>query len=364
MDPLSIIAGIAGISQAGTSLSRAIYDVISSARGAPKEMHDIARGVSDLSIVLQELRRVLKEGREIYSRRLLRRVRSAGRRIGKIHTQIERLLDTGRGGIARLKWPFRKPKVTQLLYQIESCKSGINIILHIIVLAVQLKQLPSDENDNDNDNDRPDVVLARQQVENMVQDSYYSLRDVVETRSYTTPVPAEEEKEEDNDNADENSGGAAENQVEVWREQSNDTAMWLYDLVFSTAVEASRDTESTKTSDSPSPEALPHGQLLKEPSEASNTTLLALCQNTSMQQLQAMAQQPPPVKSVVSELLSEWTTLTEDEIEGTTAERKGKDSMAGIDRSNESGVIEDMVTFEDPKGRKFVFPFEVAKEWS
>lgn len=198
----------------------------------------------------------------------------------------------------------------------------------------------------------------------MVQDSYYSLRDVVETRSYTTPVPAEEEKEEDNDNADENSGGAAENQVEVWREQSNDTAMWLYDLVFSTAVEASRDTESTKTSDSPSPEALPHGQLLKEPSEASNTTLLALCQNTSMQQLQAMAQQPPPVKSVVSELLSEWTTLTEDEIEGTTAERKGKDSMAGIDRSNESGVIEDMVTFEDPKGRKFVFPFEVAKEWS
>lgn len=142
MDPLSIIAGIAGISQAGTSLSRAIYDVISSARGAPKEMHDIARGVSDLSIVLQELRRVLKEGREIYSRRLLRRVRSAGGRIGKIHTQIERLLDTGRGGIARLKWPFRKPKVTQLLYQIESCKSGINIILHIIVLAFQLKQLP------------------------------------------------------------------------------------------------------------------------------------------------------------------------------------------------------------------------------
>lgn len=140
MDPLSIIASIAGISQAGASLSREIYNLISSVRGAPKEISDIARGISDLSIILRELRKVLKEGRDVYSRKLLRRVGSSGRRIGKIHLQINQLLAI-RNGIAQLKWFFRKSKVTQLLYQIESHKSGINIILHTMVLGAQLKQL-------------------------------------------------------------------------------------------------------------------------------------------------------------------------------------------------------------------------------
>lgn len=140
MDPLSIIASIAGISQAGASLSREIYNLISSVRGAPKEISDIARGISDLSIILRELRNVLKEGRDVYSRKLLRRVGSSGRRIGKIHLQINQLLAI-RNGIAQLKWFFRKSKVTQLLYQIESHKSGINIILHTMVLGAQLKQL-------------------------------------------------------------------------------------------------------------------------------------------------------------------------------------------------------------------------------
>lgn len=66
MDPLSIIAGVAGISQAGASLSVAIFRMISAAKSAPKEVSDIARGVSDLSMILRELRRVLRDGRHIY----------------------------------------------------------------------------------------------------------------------------------------------------------------------------------------------------------------------------------------------------------------------------------------------------------
>lgn len=138
MDPLSLIASIAGISQAGASLSKAIYELISSARGAPKEVADIARGIADLSIILSELRRVLREGTSLYRRKLLRNIRSAMKRIAKIHGSISDLIDVG-SGVGRLKWAFRRSTSVQLLYQIEAHKSAINMVLQTMMLAVQIR---------------------------------------------------------------------------------------------------------------------------------------------------------------------------------------------------------------------------------
>jgi hypothetical protein len=91
-------------------------------------------------MVLSELRRALKEGRKLYRRKLLRRVSSAIRRIDQIHAQIHDMI-SGVTGVASLKWLFRRSKTTHLLYQIESHKNGINMILHIMTLAVQTKTL-------------------------------------------------------------------------------------------------------------------------------------------------------------------------------------------------------------------------------
>ncbi|KAH6649516.1 hypothetical protein F5144DRAFT_607669 [Chaetomium tenue] len=57
MDPLSLLAGIAGVATAGIQVSKAIYDLVSTIRGTPKEISDIARGVSDLSMVWKEASR-------------------------------------------------------------------------------------------------------------------------------------------------------------------------------------------------------------------------------------------------------------------------------------------------------------------
>lgn len=142
MDPLSVIASIAGVSTAGISLSRAIYDAILSMRDAPREASSIARGLSDLSSTLRELRRVLNDGRDIYRQRLIRRVASAVRQIGQTQHEIQNLLLlNGPGGLGRLKWIFRKSKTMALLYAIESQKTGISMILHTMMLAVQLKQV-------------------------------------------------------------------------------------------------------------------------------------------------------------------------------------------------------------------------------
>lgn len=138
MDPLSLIASIAGISQAGASLSKAIYGLVSSARGAPKEVADIARGIADLSTILRELRRVLREGLSLYSRKLLRHIRSAMKRIAKVHGSISDLIDVG-SGVGRLKWAFRRSTSVQLLSQIEAHKSAINMVLQTMMLAVQIR---------------------------------------------------------------------------------------------------------------------------------------------------------------------------------------------------------------------------------
>lgn len=142
MDPLSLLASIAGVSTAGIALSKAIYDLISSIRSTPKEISDIARGISDLSLILRELRRVLKDGRKLYTRKLLRRVNSAVRRIQRIHEIIGGLIgNDGMEGLVRLKWLFRRSRTMHLLYQIESHKTGINMILRIMILAVQTRKI-------------------------------------------------------------------------------------------------------------------------------------------------------------------------------------------------------------------------------
>ncbi len=140
MDPLSLLASIAGVATAGVQVSKAIYDMIFAIRGIPKEVSDIARGLSDLSLVLRELRRALKEGRELYRHKLLHRVGSAIRRIGQIHAEIRKMI-AGMEGLAALKWLFLRARTAHLLYQIESHKNGINMILHIMTLAVQAKTL-------------------------------------------------------------------------------------------------------------------------------------------------------------------------------------------------------------------------------
>jgi hypothetical protein len=139
MDPLSIIASIAGIATAGTALSKAIYELISSSRGAAREMADMARTIADLSIVLGELRRVLKSAAELCSRRYLRRIKSAMRRIAKIHDEIHDILD-GIQGFASVKWRFKRSELQAKLALIEGHKTGINLMLNILLLAIATRE--------------------------------------------------------------------------------------------------------------------------------------------------------------------------------------------------------------------------------
>lgn len=144
MDPLSIIASVGGVAQVGASLSKKIYNLISTARGAPKEVADIARGISEMSVILTEIRRIVRTRKNLFRQKLLYSIRSATRRIKIIQKKIDKLLSIDvNGEVGRLKWIFtRRPEVVELLQQIESHRTVINTFLQLMTLAATLQVDP------------------------------------------------------------------------------------------------------------------------------------------------------------------------------------------------------------------------------
>jgi hypothetical protein len=140
MDPLSLTASVVGMASAGVSVSTALFDLIAAYRSAPRDIAEIARRVSDLSLVLDQLAIVLKEGRQIYRRKLLRSVDSTIQRIDGVHAEIGQLVDSGNGSLARVRWVFRRVKTTQLLFKIEAHKSTLQIITTTLLLAIEQRK--------------------------------------------------------------------------------------------------------------------------------------------------------------------------------------------------------------------------------
>ncbi|KAI1125084.1 hypothetical protein F5Y10DRAFT_284511 [Nemania abortiva] len=373
MDPLSVIASITGIATAGISLSRALYDAISTLRNAPKEVSQIARGLYELSSTFRELQRVLKDGRDVYRRKLIRRVASAIKRVGRVQREIQDLLD-GSGALAKLRWVFRKAKTMELLYAIESHKTAISVILQTMMLAVQLKQL-SRENDkalvaNDPDDGEGvwnEAVFARQQAETTVQISYQPLREL--TPEISSPDLQHVSGDKNNDSGHDKDPGSQS--IQTRSPQSFDSAIWLYDLVFSATIEAMAEAPEFETDQASAHDSLSvqGSQESSGESEASvSSRALVSRRESSLAQVQSLAQQLPAPSTVVNELLSEWTTLTEAEIEGidkTKQREKQQEKKPNHELSPDATYNEvQMVNFKDAVGRKFELPFHLIREWA
>ncbi|KAF6837845.1 hypothetical protein CMUS01_04880 [Colletotrichum musicola] len=369
MDPLSLTASMSGISQTGTSLSKAIYDLISSTRGAPKEISDIARGIADFSVILRELRRVLKDGVSLFRPRLVRHIRSATKRIGAIHDEVGRLIDVV-SGVARLKWAFRRSATTQLLYQIEAHKNAINMILHTMALAIQIKvaaAVASIPQDNDPD-DEDDRFLRRQQTENVVQASYQSL---VELNEAETAASSHAEREGSP------SGDEKDQKLTVLKETPKDTARWLYDVAFSSYAEVHGDGEA----DVDSQAAMSQQQV-----DISTLVPSAVDQQGAVGPPLRISRKSINPKVVVDELLAEWTALSNEEIsgdaavntrEGQTRPEVAESSQTGEgDGAEEAQALEaesegegqdssetSLLHLKDAVGRKFSFPFRLVESW-
>ncbi|KAE9583490.1 hypothetical protein CGMCC3_g575 [Colletotrichum fructicola] len=296
------------------------------------------------------------------------------RRIDTIHGEIERLMDIN-GGVGRLKWVFRRSMSVELLHQIEAHKNAINMILHTMTLAVQIKLTISSKRSSTDDTGVTERALKIQQTENVVQASYQSLRELKETELVTSrsgPDVADDE------GANEDYG---QDQLMLWRDATRDTAGWLYAVVFSAYAECRAEGEYEHE----------HGAVKEEDDEAcpsSSYTGHGWVGDLSLR----VTQKPIDPRRVVDELLAEWTELSNDEIQGSIAKDLGvqeaesgkpEDARAQEPISQQQRARnaykhaqqtptyhehrhkkgDELIEFKDAVGRKFTLPYHEVRRW-
>ena len=134
------VSAVAGVATAGVQLSKSLYDLYSTVRTSRHEIQDVANNVSLLAMVLEELDEVLYDDEKEYRPQLREAAHSIALRCASIfkdirkHTGTERELK-GQKFYEKVAWYFKRERVKPLRISLESLKSTLNILLHVIQLA-------------------------------------------------------------------------------------------------------------------------------------------------------------------------------------------------------------------------------------
>ncbi|KAK4183378.1 hypothetical protein QBC35DRAFT_467335, partial [Podospora australis] len=307
---MEIVASVAGISTAGAALSKAIYTILATIRDAPDEMADIASGITTLSLILDQLKSVMRKGNDL-------------------------MINHDGVSIARLKWLFRRPRIRDLSARIECHKSTLTLLVQTMMLAVEQRKYTSDgksikkkrrSHDDDDSDDRGDVAkLRRQQAENAVQQTLTTLRDGYNQQNERENQHGMDGTEHSTNSqstsaSTSNAPTQSANEIQRWAAQSRDTATDLYYLVFS-------DSPTAGSQLSP-----PWGNVRKE------TQTMPLAENGELESGQQLVSRRPSepssnhwrltsaheVADRLDILLLGWTRLTEREVEKSRALGEGE----------------------------------------
>ena len=138
------VSAVAGVATAGVQLSKSLYDLYSTVRTSRHEIQDVANNVSLLAMVLEELDEVLYDDEKEYRPQLKEAAHSIALRCASIfkdirkHTGTDRELK-GQKFYEKVAWYFKRERVKPLRISLESLKSTLNILLHVIQLAKNTK---------------------------------------------------------------------------------------------------------------------------------------------------------------------------------------------------------------------------------
>ena len=135
-------ASVAGVAMMGTQLSHTIYNSISSFCEAEQEMSNIANCVSQLAMVLDELEGVLRRDSQVYQKRMLRVVMNILKNCQGVFQNISKhvsvnpqYLTSSKQARRKLRWYFQQHRVRPLQAGLESMKSTLNVLLHVVHFA-------------------------------------------------------------------------------------------------------------------------------------------------------------------------------------------------------------------------------------
>ncbi|KAF9773253.1 hypothetical protein IL306_008976 [Fusarium sp. DS 682] len=272
------------------------------------------------------------------------------RRISKIHDDIYALMDSIKG-FQTLRWALKRSEAQYKLTMVESHKSGIQLMLNIVILAAatrketqSLKTKDSSVDKKRKQKEETKVPFLRQQSENLAYKACHAIVDLSEQKCSETDGPTLQPEE------DSTGGGGEDNTLihaRVSEQSSDDTVDWLYQLAFKSYVESRKDSNSLNIDN-------------KTSSNSDDATSLAVIRTPT--ELQTAIYEPGASSILVNELLADWTTLSEEEITRDT-KIEPNSTQEELDAHRNPKEVQQNITFTDAFGRKFKFPFSRSKIW-
>ncbi|XEU95918.1 hypothetical protein FSHL1_001203 [Fusarium sambucinum] len=180
MDPLSIIASIAGIATAGAQLSSTLFHVYKTVRHAPQEIQSAAIEMSDLSVTLEHLHEILKTGKSYAKPSFFDAVRHVVKNIEVTQQEIFKMV-TDNAIIVRFKWL----KARKYLSEIEKQKVTLTLQITILSAAILVKSETKSSSVQEKVDNRFKI-----QAESLIQTGQASLqRDSIQHRQIPRPPP-------------------------------------------------------------------------------------------------------------------------------------------------------------------------------
>jgi hypothetical protein len=136
-DPLSVIAGVTGVSIACAQLANATITICDKARYAPTELREIGSNMSLLSSILDSLAEVLNRGQDMCKPRLLNDTNTIIQRLRVLRKEVKTMIKSKPGLKGRLNWAlFDHGKTMEILQRIEAMKTALMLVLATIQLAM------------------------------------------------------------------------------------------------------------------------------------------------------------------------------------------------------------------------------------
>lgn len=127
---------MAATAHGAAQLSKVVFKVVATYKGARKEMADIAQELSGFSGSLQNLADVLNHCQTLCKPEFFNSTKDIILKYRRLEADLQELIiDTKTGKLLKPRWCMRKPKVKKLLGQIQSIKGALLLELSILNLA-------------------------------------------------------------------------------------------------------------------------------------------------------------------------------------------------------------------------------------
>lgn len=111
-------------------------------KNCPQIFRDVASNVSLLSLVLEDLHDVLSQERLYFKPQLEKNARAVVSRCESIFKDVEQHTRgmKGKNFSEKISWYFKRDRVKPLRASLESLKSTLNILLHVVQLAKSTRE--------------------------------------------------------------------------------------------------------------------------------------------------------------------------------------------------------------------------------